>query len=149
MTEYTEQEIETRTDLFATFIEECDEVGVEITSNEFRLISEFATRDGIVNLVNQKVSNLADLKIEELSDREIAFILKRARLGLKRVIEQRAQFHKKLNPDGTITTFGPYFTNRKMKRHLLSRIVKRTKPSSRASEVVRQSRERRGLVTVA
>src|ERR1044071_601613 len=98
-----EARLKVRTKLFTDFVEECDEQGISYESNEFRLISEFATRDGIIPLIKQKVSNLAELNLEELSDKDIVLILKRARLGLKRVVEQRSQFAKVLDAEGNPT----------------------------------------------
>lgn len=145
-----EQLIEQRTKLFMDFIAFAEENGVPVDSHEFRMISEFATRDGIVPLIPQKISNLADLQVEELSDKDIALILRRARLGLKRVVEQRAQYAKVLDENGNPTgkTYGPFFQHhtRKHRRYLMSKILKRTKPSSRASEIVKEFKSRRMVI---
>lgn len=149
-TEEQEKLVEQRTKLFLDFIKFADSQGVPVDSHEFRLLSEFATRDGIVPLINQKIRNLGDLDVEKLADREITLILRRAKLGLKRILEQRAQFAKVLdqNDNPTGQTYGPYFshTSRKHRRYLASKIFKRTKSSSRASEIVKQFKDKRTTV---
>ncbi len=123
--EISEEQLEGRTKAFADFFDLCEEQGVSVNTNEFRLISNFATReDGLPSIVNQGLNDLTDIKLESLTDRDVVFILKRARLGLKRVVEQRAGFSDILDSEGKPTgkKAGPYYKGRKQRRAIAKRL---------------------------
>jgi hypothetical protein len=139
--------IEFRTDAFKQIFDYAEENNVPLNGPEWAQLSGWVTNEvGI----NQKVSDLSDLQVEpdKMSKYEFTRIIKRARTGIKNLVEQRKRFVKEeIKVDGKVVevkTFGPYFSNRQQRRAL--KIVKNPRASRRsvlASRIVDDIRNRR------
>jgi hypothetical protein len=138
--------IEERTAKFMELFDKMDSENIDLIGPEATAIARTATNEiGI----NQKVSNLGDLKVEDLTEYELRRILKRARSAIKRTIELRTKFapivKEVVQPDGSTNTvevgrYGPYFKSRRDKKPLHR---KRTQQPLTASGIIKDLRERK------
>jgi hypothetical protein len=144
------EEFDKRSNAFIEVFDYAQENGIELDSPEFLQLSRFATSEfGIA----QKVENLADIKVELLSDYEFKRVISRARSGIKQLIEQRRKFApiiKKINGEKiTVGVAGPYYSNRAQRRAVMRRLLKSERATirpSRASEIVDKSKAKRTIL---
>jgi hypothetical protein len=117
-----DKKTQTKLDLFMDFFALCEDNGISLFSQEFQQISQFAVRDAFINYAEQEVKSLADIEIEELSQRNAAIIIKRARTGLKRILEMKKKY-----------TAGPFKTSRHFRR-AQEKFNKTSKSTHKASD---------------
>ncbi len=140
------EEFDKRSNAFIEVFDYAQENGIELDSPEFLQLSRFATSEfGIA----QKVENLADIKVELLSDYEFKRVITRARSGIKQLIEQRRKFApiiKKINGEKiTVGVAGPHFSSRKIRRQMKRQLSKGIRKSSRsivASKIIKDVKDK-------
>lgn len=115
--------IEVRT---AEFIKVFDRMEREqIDESDAKLIARHATKDGIISYAaNQDVDDLANLKVEELTEFEFRNIIQRANRAINVILENR--IHR---------SAGPFYTNRGMRQAAIAitrrkRSIKLRKPTT-------------------
>jgi hypothetical protein len=132
-----------RTQAFIDLFDYCEANGIDLSGPEFQQLSLFATSE---TGINQKVSDLGKLDVDSMSEYEFNRILKRARTGVKQIIEQRSKFApiiKEVNGERLeVGKAGPFRTNRRMRRGII-KSGRASQKSLRASEIVKQIKERR------
>jgi hypothetical protein len=140
---------EVRTEAFKDLFTYADNNNIDLTGDEWKRLSVWVVSEfGI----NQKVSDLGDLDVgpESMKEYEFKRILARARTGIKQLVEGRKKFAdvKDSLDKPTGAKFGPYNTNRHLRRTMARRIIKPVKASQRssfASRIVAANRQRRSL----
>jgi hypothetical protein len=142
--------VDHRTKLFISLFDKMEAENIPLDGPEAKAIAKNATSDvGI----SQKVENLADLKLETLTEYEVNQIVTKARSAIKRTLELRQKFapilKKETQPDGSTkrvpsgSVYGPYQTNRKQRLGLRRQLVKSSyrrasqRPATASSLVVR------------
>lgn len=154
VSEEEQAKIEQRTAVFMDLFTKMESEGIDLEGPEAKSIARTATSElGI----QQKVNDLSDIKVEDLSDYEFKRIISRARTTIKRVIELRTKFSPIMKtvtkPDGTTDRVatgrraGPYYSNRKSKRDKNPERKRASLRSCFASKVVAEIKERNSMTT--
>jgi hypothetical protein len=145
-TELEENVNDARTNAFIELFDFAEANNINLDGEEWKSLSLFATSE---TGINQKVSDLGNLDVASMSEYEFKRILKRARTGVKQIVEQRSKFApivKEVNGERLeVGKAGPFRTNRRMRRGII-KSGRASQRSSRASEIVKQIKERRIVI---
>lgn len=147
--EAVEALIERRSEAFIKFFDRME--NENITAEDAKVIATFATKDGYMSYAgNQDITDLADLKVEELTEVEFVTVLKRANHALNVILENRVNF-----------TAGPFYKNRHTVNTMMKLILKarkapknptgragRARGSASASKMIARQKEKRAARAV-